>query len=68
MLIVKRRKGEGIVIGGNVTITILESTANRVKLGVVAADNVSVRRVSSEILTEDPADAGSNQGEVDYVD
>lgn len=65
MYVVKRKPGESIVIDDRITVTVLESTDCRVKLGVEAAGDVSVRRVEPENLTEAPADAGAtNQGEV----
>ena len=44
MLILTRRVGETIVIGNNVTVTVLGVKGNQVRLGVKAPKEVSVHR------------------------
>ena len=44
MLILKRRRGETIRIGDDITITILEIQGNRVCVGVNAPKSVAVHR------------------------
>jgi carbon storage regulator len=44
MLILTRRIGETLIIGDNVTITVLGVKGNQVRLGVNAPKNVSVHR------------------------
>ncbi len=44
MLILSRKIGERIVVDGQVKIVILRVSGNRVKLGVVAPQHVSVHR------------------------
>ena len=44
MLVLSRKPGEKLVIANNITVTILEVTGNRVKIGVAAPDNVRVLR------------------------
>jgi carbon storage regulator len=48
MLILTRRIGESVMIGDDVTITVLRVKGNQVRLGVNAPKNVSVQR--EEIL------------------
>ena len=52
MLIIRRRRGESIIIGEDIEIEILETTPTQVKLGITAPKEVTVLR--SEIrLTRD---------------
>jgi carbon storage regulator len=44
MLILTRRVGESIIIGDDVTITVLGTKGNQVRLGVNAPANISVHR------------------------
>jgi carbon storage regulator len=44
MLVLTRKKNESIVIGDDVTITIVEVRGDQVKLGINAPKNVSVHR------------------------
>jgi carbon storage regulator len=44
MLILSRKRGEAIVIGQDITVTVLVTDGDRVKLGVVAPMEVPVHR------------------------
>jgi carbon storage regulator len=44
MLVLSRKRGEAITIGGGVTITVLAVQGERVKLGIVAPAEVPVHR------------------------
>ncbi|WP_422390172.1 carbon storage regulator CsrA [Arthrobacter sp. N1] len=44
MLVLTRKVGETVVIGDNITITVLEASAAGVKLGIAAPKSVSVHR------------------------
>ncbi len=44
MLILTRRVGETLVIGDDVTVTVLGVKGNQVRIGVKAPDDVSVHR------------------------
>jgi carbon storage regulator len=44
MLILTRRTGESLRIGGNVQLTVLGVNANQVRFGITAPANVSVDR------------------------
>jgi carbon storage regulator len=44
MLVLSRKQGEVIVIGDDVTVTVLEVQGNRVKLGFTAPDEMPIRR------------------------
>ena len=58
MYVLKRKPGESFVIGDRVTVTVLGMTSTTVKIGVEAADDVSVRRVETDNQIEEPAEAG----------
>ena len=64
MLILTRRVGESLMIGDEVTVTVLGIKGNQVRLGVNAPQNVSVHReeIYERIQQEridDPADDSS---------
>jgi carbon storage regulator len=44
MLILTRKLGESIIVGGDVKVTVLSRVGNRVSIGVEAPDDVSVHR------------------------
>jgi carbon storage regulator len=44
MLVLSRKSGQSIVIGGNVVVTILEADGDRVKIGVEAPRELTVLR------------------------
>ena len=44
MLVLSRRPGEEIVINGNIRVTVIGVKGDRVRIGIVAPDNVPVDR------------------------
>ena len=54
MLILTRREGESVLIGDDVTVTVLRVKGNQVRLGVNAPKNVAVQReeISERVRTE----------------
>jgi carbon storage regulator len=44
MLVFSRKRGEAIVIGNGITVTVLATGGDRVKIGVVAPAEVPVHR------------------------
>lgn len=52
MLVLTRKVGEKIVIGGNIELTVLEIQGTRVRLGFEAPDSVRVLR--SELIPQSP--------------
>jgi len=64
MLILTRRVGETVVIGNDVTVTVLGIKGNQVRLGVKAPKNVSVHReeIYERILEEQKQAADRGEG------
>ncbi|HJS07888.1 MAG TPA: carbon storage regulator [Pirellulales bacterium] len=63
MLVLTRRTGEEVVIGGNIRIVVTEVSGQRVRLGITAPKDIRVdraevnaRRELSERLPSPPAD------------
>ena len=58
MLILTRRTDEEIVIGPDITITVLAADSNQVKLGIAAPEEISVcrREVRESIAAEQAED------------
>ena len=50
MLILTRRPGETLHIGDNITVTVLGSQGDQVRLGITAPDDVTIHR--SEIYQQ----------------
>jgi carbon storage regulator len=57
MLVLSRKQGEQLVIGGNVTITIVEVRGDKVRLAFDAPSDVSIHRheVWQRIVAEEQA-------------
>jgi carbon storage regulator len=66
MLILTRRVGETVVIGNNVTVTVLGVKGNQVRLGVKAPKDISVHReeiferIQAEQKEQPPAPMAAN--------
>jgi carbon storage regulator len=66
MLILTRRVGETVIIGDDVTVTILGVKGNQVRVGINAPKNVAVHReeIYERIKREQQGEAqGESQGE-----
>ncbi len=63
MLILTRRVGETLMIGDDVSVTVLRVKGNQVRLGVNAPRDVSVHReeIYDRIQHEDDADASDKK-------
>lgn len=52
MLVLARKNGESIIIGGNIRVTVVAMTGNVVRLGIAAPSDVSVNREEIEKLVD----------------
>ena len=64
MLILWRRSGQSVVIGEGIEIQILESGANRVKLGIAAPTSVQVFRKEVQATREHNIEAAASADHV----
>ena len=64
MLILTRRVGETLMIGNEVTVTVLGVKGNQVRIGVNAPKDVAVHReeIYERIKREEDNDPGSGSG------
>jgi len=53
MLVLTRKANEAIVINGDITLTVVEVRGNRVKLGIVAPQEIPVVRREIAIANEE---------------
>lgn len=64
MLILTRRAGESIVIGGSIVVTVIEAGRDHVRIGVEAPRSVDVHRQEVYLaITEENRIAGRSGGD-----
>jgi carbon storage regulator len=70
MLILTRRVGETVMIGNEVTVTVLGVKGNQVRIGVNAPKNVSVHReeIYERIKREEDGDSRTHDSTIDVAD
>ena len=70
MLILSRRVGESVIIGEDISITVLRVKGNQVRLGVNAPKSVAVQReeISERIESEVTDAAGKLNGETAKIE
>jgi carbon storage regulator len=70
MLILTRRVGETVMIGDNVTVTVLGVKGNQVRIGVNAPKDVAVHReeIYERIKREEDQDSRTNTPVAKMVD
>jgi carbon storage regulator len=44
MLILTRKKGQSVIIGNDIVVTVISDKGGKIRLGIEAPDNVSVHR------------------------
>ena len=69
MLILTRRVGETVMIGNDVTVTVLGVKGNQVRIGINAPKNVAVHReeIFERIKREQQGETQDHQGEAKSV-
>ncbi|MGQ7246657.1 carbon storage regulator CsrA [Halomonas sp. V046] len=66
MLILTRRVGETLMIGDDITVTVLGVKGNQVRIGVNAPKDVAVHREEIyQRIQREKADSGSHDGDGD---
>lgn len=58
MLVLSRKLGEKVVIGGNITITVVEVRGDKVRLGFLAPKDVTVNREEVQAAIDSEAESG----------
>ena len=53
MLVLTRKANEAIIINGDITLTVVEVRGNRVKLGIVAPQEIPVMRREIAVANEE---------------
>lgn len=61
MLLITRKPGQGVIVGGVVRLVLVEIKGNRVKLGFEAPDRVSILREELCTSPEESAHAVSRE-------
>lgn len=60
MLVMRRRAGESVLLGGDIEIQVLHVGPSRVKLGIVAPESVSIMRREVQITKVENETAASS--------
>lgn len=66
MLVLTRRRNEQIVIGGDITITVVDIGGGKVRLGIEAPDSIQVDRLEVAQRRK-PTGVRSRRRDGDYV-
>lgn len=67
MLIISRKSGEGIHIGENVVVTLVEAGKDKVKLGITAPKDVKIVRTELFESREFNVQAAVNKTSIDFM-
>ncbi len=65
MLVLSRKKGQGIMIGDNIELTIIDIQGDQVRLGIDAPKNVSIYRKEIFLEIQEENKKAANVGVVD---
>ena len=67
MLVIRRKAGDRILLGGNIEIEVLDARQNYVKLGISAPDSVAIVRQEAQVTRESNLSAARTAGSVDFT-
>lgn len=59
MLILSRKKGESLIIGEGIELTVIEVSGDKVRLGINAPENVSVLRAELKQTADENKDSAA---------
>lgn len=65
MLVLSRKKGQGIMLGDNIELTIIEIQGDQVRIGINAPKNVSIYRKEIFLEIQEENKKAANVGVVD---
>lgn len=68
MLVLSRKKDQGIVIGDNIELTIIEIQGDQVRIGIKAPKNVSIYRKEIFLEIQDENKKAASSGVVTALD
>ena len=66
MLVLSRKPGEKVLIGNDITVTVVEVAGNRVRLAFDAPDEVCIRRAELACRQDEPV-GRDEPGELGFV-
>jgi carbon storage regulator len=61
MLLLSRRNGESVIIGDDITLTVLGIQGNQVRLGIEAPKKISVHREEIYLKIQQEKESAANQ-------
>jgi len=69
MLVLSRHKGERIVIGNDIVLTVVEIRGDRVRLGFTGPQEVPIHReeVFQRVIQEQNAEQNASRGTVEII-
>ena len=67
MLVIRRKAGDRILLGGNIEIEVLDARQNYVKLGISAPDSVVIVRQEAQSTREANLSAARTAGSTDIT-
>lgn len=67
MLVIRRKPGDRLLIGGNIEIEVLDARASYVKLGIRAPESVLIVRQEAQITRESNIQAAQTASSTDIL-
>lgn len=67
MLVIRRKAGDRILLGGNIEIEVLDARQNYVKLGISAPESVVIVRQEAQVTRESNLRAARTAGSADIA-